>query len=106
MERGETVDCKVSQRAVDKLRDILAGEGDDQLKVRIFVDHVHGDHAHYALGLDYLKETDELVMTDTGFEVLLEKGQPLLDGVSVDYNPATDQWSIVHPSQGAHHGEG
>ncbi len=74
--KGDIVmDCKISDSAAMKMKEILSEEEDKQLKFRLFVAHAHGDHAHYGLGLDYPKETDELVTADNGVEVLLEKGQ-------------------------------
>ena len=94
--------CAVSENAVQQMQEILNGEEDKDLKFRVFVAHSHGDHVHYGLGLDYVKETDEMVVTDNGMEVLLERGQEFLDGVEIDYNPDDDQWSVFHPHMGHH----
>ncbi|MCF8566622.1 iron-sulfur cluster assembly accessory protein [Alicyclobacillus tolerans] len=96
------MNCKVSASAAKKLSEILDQEDDKNLKFRVFVGHVHGNHAHYGLGLDYQKDTDELITTDTGTDVLLEKGQGFLDGVEVDYAASTDEWSIFNPVKGNH----
>ncbi len=98
------VDCKISVNAAIKMKEILAEEEDKQLKFRLFVAHAHGDHAHYGLGLDYQKDSDELVKTDDGVEVLLEKGQEFLDGVELDYFPSSDEWNVRNPSKGTHEG--
>ncbi|GMA64240.1 hypothetical protein GCM10025859_46800 [Alicyclobacillus fastidiosus] len=66
----------------------------------MFDGHAHGNHAHYGLGLDYQKDTDELIATDTGIDVLLERGENFLDGIEVDYDASTDEWSIINPSKG------
>ncbi len=103
--KGDIVmDCKISDSAAMKMKEILSEEEDKQLKFRLFVAHAHGDHAHYGLGLDYPKETDELVTADNGVEVLLEKGQDFLDGVEMDYDPSSDEWSVHNPSMGTHEG--
>lgn len=94
--------CKVSPSAVAKLKEILQQEEDKQLKFRVFVAHAHGNHAHYGLGLDYQKESDELVVADTGVEVLLEKGQDFLDHIEVDYIPSSDEWQVTNPTKGSH----
>jgi len=98
------MECTIRAEAATKLREILQNETDKNLKLRVFVAHAHGDHAHYGLGLDEPKDTDELVQTATGVEVLLEKGQAFLDGIEIDYDPASDEWSIAHPEMGHHHG--
>ncbi|QQE81033.1 iron-sulfur cluster assembly accessory protein [Alicyclobacillus sp. SO9] len=99
------MECKMSEAATTKLKEILENEDDKQLKFRVFVGHAHGDHAHYGLGLDYQKETDELVTTNTGVEVLLEKNEKFLRNIEVDYNPDKDEWSIVNPNSSHHHHE-
>ncbi len=97
------MDCKLSDSAATKMKEILSEEEDKQLKFRLFVAHSHGDHAHYGLGLDYPKDTDELITTN-GVEVLLEIGQDFLDGVEMDYDPSTDEWNVRNPSKGTHEG--
>lgn len=95
------MNLQLSANAANKLKEILAQEEDKNLKFRVFVAHAHGDHAHYGLGLDYQQENDELVSSE-GIEVLLEKGEGFLDGVHVDYDAASDEWSVVNPSLGGH----
>lgn len=96
------MNCKISESAAKKLTEILGQEDDRNLKFRVFVGHAHGDHAHYGLGLDYQKDTDELVETDTGIDVLLEKGQEFLENIEIDYDALSDAWSISNPSNGSH----
>jgi iron-sulfur cluster insertion protein len=95
--------CTVSESAAKRLTDILQQQDDKTLKVRIFVQHAHGDHAHYGLGLDTEKDTDELISTETGVEVLLEKGNEFLDGIEVDYDSTDDKWVVMNPAKGGHH---
>ena len=99
------VDCTVSESAAKKLQEILSQEEDKALRFRVFVAHAHGNHAHYGLGLDYPKDTDELVETSFGIPVLLEKGQDFLDGIEVDYDADADEWTVVNPRHGGHHHE-
>ncbi len=94
--------CSVSKSAADRLNYIIQQQEEKTLKVRVFVEHAHGDHAHYGLGLDEQKESDELVVTESGAQVLLEKGVDFLDGVEIDYDPADDKWVVVNPSKGGH----
>ena len=95
--------CHVSESAAGKLREILQQQEDKALKIRAFVQHAHGDHAHYGLGLDTQKEKDELVLTDSGVEILLETGVDFLDGIEIDYEPSDDNWVVVNPGKGGHH---
>lgn len=96
------MNCRISENATKKLTEILAREDDTNLKFRVFVAHAHGSHAHYGLGLDYQKDADELITTETGVDVLLERGQEFLDGIEVDYDASTDKWSIINPTKGNH----
>lgn len=97
------VNCIISDSAGQKLEEILAAEEDKELRFRVFVAHAHGDHAHYGLGLDYPKDTDELVETAFGIPVLLEKGQDFLDGVEIDYDASSDEWTVINARLGGHH---
>jgi iron-sulfur cluster insertion protein len=94
--------CVVSASAASRLTDILAQQEDKTLKIRVFVQHAHGDHAHYGLGLDTAKDEDELVLTESGLEVLLEKGVDFLDGIEIDYDATDDKWVVMNPSKGGH----
>ncbi len=96
------MNCKITTSAATKMNEILAQEEDKNLKFRVFVAHIHGNHAHYGLGLDYQKDTDEFITTDHGVEVLLEKGQVFLDGIEVNYDTSNDTWSMTNPSKGNH----
>lgn len=95
--------CTVSESADRKLKEILNQEDDKKLRVRVFVAHAHGDHAHYGLGLDYPKETDDVIATQQGNEILLEQNQDFLDNVEIDYDPVKDEWSMTNPTMGSHH---
>jgi len=94
------MNCTMSAHAAEKLKEILNQEEEKELRIRAFVSHAHDNHAHYGLGLDVQKETDECVLSESGVEVLLERGQALLDGIAIDYDPATDEWSITNPNKG------
>ena len=93
--------CTLSENAAVKVKEILDGVDDKELKLRVYVSHAHGDHAHYGLGLDKPSEKDEVVQT-AGIEVILEKGNEFLDGVIIDYNPEQDNWSATNPEKGNH----
>lgn len=93
--------CTLSETAAVKVNEILKGVEDPSLRLRVFVSHSHGDHAHYGLGLDKPNEKDEVVQTG-GLEVILEKGVAFLDGVIIDYIADQDAWSVTNPEKGNH----
>jgi Fe-S cluster assembly iron-binding protein IscA len=93
--------CKITRNAAKMIEKHLAeSEG---RKLRVYITHSHGDHAHYDLSLDDPKDNDEVVTTDKGIEVLLEQGQELLDGVKIDYLYFPQEgFVITNPSKGNH----
>lgn len=97
------MNCKISKNAAKKIQEELDKEENSELKLRIFISHSHGDHAHYGMDLDTPKETDEIVVTDKGIEVLLDKNEPLLDGIRIDYFYVPQEgFAITNPSKGNH----
>ncbi|WP_134701798.1 iron-sulfur cluster assembly accessory protein [Ammoniphilus sp. YIM 78166] len=93
--------CSLTETAAAKVKEIISGVEDPSLRLRVFVSHAHGDHAHYGLGIDKPSEKDEVVEA-SGIEVLLEKGNDFLDGVVIDYLPDQDAWSVINPAKGNH----
>jgi Fe-S cluster assembly iron-binding protein IscA len=99
----ETMKVKITRSAAKVLLKELEQEENKGLKVRVKVDFTHGDHVHYALGLDEPAEDDIIVQTDKGIDVLLEKNEPLLDGVKIDYLYLPNEgFFITNPSKGNH----
>jgi len=95
--------CKITRNAAKKLLQEMESEENKELKLRVYVTHAHGDHAHYGLGLDKPTEEDEVVQTDKGIEVILKKGDPFLDGVKIDYLYLPEEgFVITNPSFGEH----
>jgi Fe-S cluster assembly iron-binding protein IscA len=95
--------CKISRTAAKILLDELEKEENKGLMVRIAVGDHHGDHVHYALGLDEKTDNDVVVATDKGIDVLMEKDEPLLDGVRIDYFYIPQEgFMISNPSKGNH----
>ncbi|MGN7355736.1 HesB/IscA family protein [Paenibacillus sp. SAF-054] len=95
--------CKITRNAAKVLQKELEKEENSGLKVRVLVTHAHGDHAHYGLDLDKPGENDEVVATDKNIDVLLDRSEPLLDGVKVDYLYFPNEgFVITNPSQGNH----
>lgn len=95
------MNVKISRAAAKVLLKELALEENKGLKVRVKVDFRHGNHVHYALGMDDQSEDDLLVETDKGIEVILEKDEPMLDGVRIDYLYLPNEgFVITNPSKG------
>jgi Fe-S cluster assembly iron-binding protein IscA len=92
---------KISRNAAKVLQLELDKEENKGLSVRVQVTHKHGDHAHYGLGLDDKGDNDVLVSTDKGIDVLLDKDEPLLDGIRIDYFYVPEEgFMITNPSKG------
>ncbi|WP_139488853.1 HesB/IscA family protein [Brevibacillus dissolubilis] len=95
--------CKITRNAAKKLSEILAQEEDKDLKLRVYVTHSHGSHAHYGLALDKPTDNDEVVSTDKEIDVVLAKDNEFLDGVVVDYLYVPEEgFVITNPSKGNH----
>ena len=95
--------CKITRNAAKKIQEELDKEENKELKLRVMVTHSHGDHAHYGMDLDLPKENDEIVMTDKGIEVLLDKNEPFLDGIVIDYFYVPQEgFAVTNPSKGNH----
>ncbi len=88
------MNCVFSEQAANRLKVILGQQEDKSLKVRIVV-HADNYDAQYGLGLDVQRKNDELIMTNAGIEVLMEKKVKFLDNLEVDYNPTDDKWVIT-----------
>lgn len=97
--------CKITRNAAKVIRRELEREPNKDLKLRVYITHMHGDHAHYALKLDTPTDEDVVVMTDKDIEVILKKDEPFLDGVKIDYLYIPEEgFVITNPSKG-YHGE-
>ncbi|WP_409305056.1 iron-sulfur cluster assembly accessory protein [Peribacillus sp. SCS-155] len=97
--------CTINKNAAKKLQEMLSREDAEGKMVRVFITHMHGDHAHYDITLDTPKENDEIVHTDKGIDVLLDKNEEFLDGVWVKYFYVPQEgFEITNPSkEGGHH---
>lgn len=99
--------CKINKNAAKKLKEMLATEEGQGKMIRVYITVMHGDHAHYDLKFDTPTEHDEIVETDKGISILLDKREEFLDGVWIKffYVPE-EQFEITNPSKeghGAHH---
>jgi len=97
------MNCKISRNAAKILQVELDKPENEGKYLRVYVTHSHGDHAHYGLSVDDASEKDELIETDKGITVLLEKGVELLDGVRIDYFYVPEEgFAITNPAKGNH----
>jgi Fe-S cluster assembly iron-binding protein IscA len=95
------MNCKITRNAAKVILKELEKEENKDLKLRITITHSHGDHAHYAMDLGRKTDKDVLIMTDKAIEVILDKDQPLLDGVKIDYLFFPKEgFVITNPSKG------
>lgn len=97
------MNCKITRNAAKVLKLELDKPENEGKKLRVVITHAHGDHAHYGLDLDTPGDHDEVVSTDKGIDVILEKDQPMLDGVKIDYLYFPQEgFVITNPSKGNH----
>ncbi|WP_310549837.1 iron-sulfur cluster assembly accessory protein [Paenibacillus glufosinatiresistens] len=97
------MNVKITRNAAKVIKKQMELAGNSELKLRVLITHSHGDHAHYGLDLDMPGENDVVVPTDKEIDVVLEQGQPLLDGVKIDYLYFPQEgFVITNPSQGNH----
>lgn len=92
---------KITRNAAKQLAPIIEQEEDKKLKLRVYITHAHGDHAHYGLALDKPTEEDIVISTDKEIDVIVKKDEPLLDGVVIDYLFLPQEgFVITNPSKG------
>lgn len=95
------MNCKITRSAAKVLLNELALEENKGLKVRVKVEFTHNGLVQYELGLDEQDENDEVVITDKGIEVLLERNEDVLDGVKIDYLYVPNEgFFITNPTKG------
>lgn len=93
--------AKITRNAAKKINEIMAQETDKVLKLRVYITHKHGNHAHYGMTLDKPSEKDTVVSTDKDIDVLLQTSEELLDGVVIDYLFIPEEGFVVtNPSKG------
>ena len=97
------MNCKITRNAAKVLLQELQKEENAGQYLRVIITHAHGDHAHYGLEIDSQKDSDVLVETDKDIQVLLDSGEPLLDGVKIDYLYFPEEgFVITNPAKGNH----
>lgn len=97
------MNCKISKNAAKVIQVELDKPENAGKMLRVYVTHSHGDHAHYGMGIDEPTEKDEVVATDKGIDIILEKGNEFLDGVRIDYFYVPEEgFAVTNPSKGNH----
>jgi Fe-S cluster assembly iron-binding protein IscA len=95
--------CTINRNAAKVLTEMLSKEEAQGKMVRVIITHMHGDHAHYDITLDTPTENDEIVKTNKGIDVLLDKNEEFLDGVWVKYFYVPQAgFEITNPSKESH----
>jgi Fe-S cluster assembly iron-binding protein IscA len=89
--------------AAKKIREALEKENQPNLQCRVYVDHVHGDHAHYGLAFDTKKADDEIV-TVQGLDLLVgPDNKDMVDGLSIKFLLyPTEGFKITNPTKNNH----
>jgi iron-sulfur cluster insertion protein len=77
--------CKINRHASKVLKEMMASEEGAGKLIRVYVTHMHGDHAHYDWRFDTPTEHDEIVKTDKDIDILLDTREKYLDGVWIQY---------------------
>jgi Fe-S cluster assembly iron-binding protein IscA len=96
--------CKINRNAAKVLKKMLSSEEAEGKMVRVFITDHHGNHAHYDVKLDTPTEHDEIVKTDKGIDVLLDKREDFLDGVWIQYFYLPQEGFVIsNPSKEQHH---
>jgi iron-sulfur cluster insertion protein len=96
--------CKINKNAAKVLKEMLARPEAEGKMIRVYVTHMHGDHAHYDIRLDSPTENDEIVKTDKDIDILLDKKEEYLDGVWLQYFfVPKEEFVITNPSKDHHH---
>jgi Fe-S cluster assembly iron-binding protein IscA len=97
------MNCKITRNAANVLHRELDKPENADKKLRVVITHSHGDHAHYGLDLGDPTDKDEVVSTDKGIDVILTRGEELLDGVKIDYLYFPQEgFVITNPTKGNH----
>ena len=103
MKGNTNMKCKINRNAAKILQQMLSKEETKEKKIRVFITHKHGSHAHYDLKLDVPTEHDEVVSTDKGIDILLDGREELLDGVWIQYFYVPHEGFLIsNPSKGNH----
>jgi iron-sulfur cluster insertion protein len=90
-----------SDRAADKVRALIAAEGDDGLKLRVFVTGGGCNGFSYGFTFDDDVQDDDAVVDKSGVTMLIDAmSYPYLDGSEVDYveDLSGSQFVVTNPN--------
>lgn len=83
---SEAFDLKITQRAVERVSDLLVEEGVEGLRLRIFVQGGGCSGFEYGFTFDTNQESDDYVVTSSGVSFLVDSmSAQYLIGATVDY---------------------
>ncbi|MFC3041878.1 iron-sulfur cluster assembly accessory protein [Virgibacillus xinjiangensis] len=95
---------KMNRNAAKELKKILESEEAEGKKIRVYITENHGNHAHFGIDLDTPTEHDEVVETDKGIDILLDKREEFLDNLWIKYFYVDDRgFEVTNLTTGAHH---
>jgi Fe-S cluster assembly iron-binding protein IscA len=98
------MNVKINRNAAKELKKMMEKEEAEGKMFRVYVTHMHGDHAHYELMLDIPTEHDEVVKTDKDVDIILDTRDVFLDGVWIQFfHVPQEEWVITNPSKESHH---
>lgn len=89
------MNCKINRHAAKVLKEMIATEGETGKLIRVYITHMHGDHAHYELRFDNPTEYDEIVQTDKDIDILLDTREEFLDGVWIQYFYVPEEGFVI-----------
>lgn len=94
---------KITRNAAKVLKKEIDKPENENLKLRVFVTHSHGDHVHYGLDLGEPQANEVIVTTDKEIDVAIDPNESWLDGVKIDYLYTGEEgFVITNPSKGDH----
>ncbi|KHD85062.1 heme biosynthesis protein HemY [Heyndrickxia ginsengihumi] len=98
------MNVKINRNAAKKLNSILSTPEAEGKMIRVYITHMHGDHAHYDIALDTPKEHDEIVKTDKDIDILVDAREEFLDGVWIQYfYVPQEEFVITNPAKDREH---
>jgi Fe-S cluster assembly iron-binding protein IscA len=97
------MNCKINRNAAKVLQKMLSTEEAEGKMIRVYITHMHGDHAHYDMKLDTPAEYDEIVKTDKDIDIILDKREKFLEGVWIQYFHVPEPEFVISSLHHAHH---
>jgi Fe-S cluster assembly iron-binding protein IscA len=94
---------EMNKLAAKKISEALAEQNNPDLKCRVSVDHMHGDHAHYGLTFD-TQRADDVIVNVQGLDLLVgPQHRDMIDGLQIKYLLyPREGFKITNPSKNNH----